>query len=583
MRKARRFFADLFYLTKPYFVSEEWKSAWALLALLVALNLIQVGLGLWISFARNIFYTALQEKQASAFFRGLFWYTPRPHGLPMPGFVWIGVALIACGVLSTYVQQWLQIRWRRWMTARFVGNWLDGHAHFRMMLTDDTQAVGADNPDQRIAEDVDTVTDNSLSFATGIISNVVTIISYGGLLWALSGPLALFGIDIPGYLFWSALLYAILITWISHLVGRPLAALTFAQQRFSGNFRFALVKVRDNAEAISLSAGESEERRGLGGRFADVYANFVRIMNRTAWLSLVTGGFGYVTDVFPLAITAPRFFAGKITFGTIAQIQQIFADVSGALLWFMNNYAAFASYAAQVERLATFQRGLDRARAIPTALARTPANDGALAANGLSLALPDGRPLLTPTDLVIQPGVSTAIVGPSGTGKTTLFRALAGIWPFAGGTLAGPPLGSLFLSQKPYLPEGTLRRALCYPQHPNEVDEASLTEALSRAGLARLAPDLDVEAPWSQRLSPGEQQRVAFVRVLLLRPTWLFLDEATASLDADAERTLYATIREQLPDTTIVSITHRPELAQLHDRIFRLSAAAGQPAALVAA
>ncbi len=571
MKKVGRFFADLWFLTKPYFTSEEWKPAWALLIALIALNLLQVGLGLVVSFSRNIYYTALQQKDAAGFFRGLFWFTPRPHTFPMPGFFMFVVVLILSGVLANYLQSWLQIRWQRWMTARFVEQWLGEHAHYRLMLTNSIQGVGADNPDQRIQEDIEDVTASSLGFVLGLISSIVTVFSYGGLLWALSGPLVLFGLHIHGYLFWAAVLYSIVVTWLTHLVGRPLAALTFQQQRLRGNFRFSLVKTRENAEAIALLGGESEERQGINRRFADFYANFFRIMNRTAWLSLVTGGFSEVSSNFALLISAPRFFASRITFGTMMQIVQLFGDLQDAFLWFMNQYAIFAAYAAQIERLATFQRALDVAKRVgaPTARRQIMAND--VVARELAISLPDGQPLLAPTDFTLEPDVSTAILGPSGAGKSTLFRALAGVWPFTSGQLVGPPIGAVFLPQEPYLPEGTLRRVLCYPQHPGEVGDPALAAALQSVGLLPLAAHLDLEAAWSQRLSPGEQQRVALARALLLRPSWLFMDEATSSLDAAAEAELFAMLKRELPETTLVSITHREALARLHDRILRVS------------
>ena len=570
MRKVSRFFADLYYLTKPYFVSEEWRSAWALLILLIALNLGQVGLGLAQSFSRNIYYTALQQKDAGGFFRGIFWFTPRPHGWPMPGFIWFAVTFLLMGVVANYLQSWLQIRWQRWMTARFVEDWLDGHAHFRMMLTNSVQGVGADNPDQRIQEDIEDVSTNSLTFILGILSNVVTVVSYGGLLWALSGPLVLLGLHIPGYLFWAAIVYSILATWITHLVGRPLARLSFTQQRLRGNFRFALLKVRENTEAIALSGGEGEERRGIRDRFAAFYGNFIDIMNRSAWLTLVTGGLNEVSGNFALLINAPRFFSGRITFGTLMQVVSLFGELQDAFLWFMSQYAALAGYAAQIERLATFRRALDSARALPDRIAASAPLDDRLSVRDLSIALPDGRPLLETRGFEIMAHGSTAIVGASGAGKSTLFRALAGIWPFATGHLSGPPLGSLFLPQRPYLPEGTLRRVLCYPQHPGEVTDERLVAVLAKVGLPQLAGSLDQEAPWSQRLSPGEQQRVALARALLIRPSWLFLDEATASLDPAAEAELYATLRREMPELTLVSITHRDAVARLHDRVLRV-------------
>ena len=567
MRKTARFFGDVWYLMKPYFVSEEWRFAWGLLILLIALNLAAVGTGLVISFARNIFYNALQAKDAGTFFRALFWYTPRPHGLPMPGFVWIGVVLILLGVVSTYVQQWLQIRWRRWLTAHYVADWLDGHVHYRMQIETGGLGIGTENPEQRIQEDIDDFTNNALTLTTGLISNVVTIVSYGGLLWALSGVIVVFGMHVPGYLLFAVLIYSALATWLTHLTGRKLARLDFLQQRFNAQFRFSLTRIRENSEAVALLGGEAEEKRGIGHRFGDIYANFVAIMNRTAMVSLVSGSLGYVNNIAALVLAAPRFFAGRITFGTLMQIEQIFGNVSEALLWFMNNYAAWASVAAQVERLATFRRAIEKARATGSGVDRG-AGD-ALAAHDLTLSRPDGRTLLPPVALTIEAGVPTAILGRSGTGKTTLFRTLAGIWPYATGLVEFPSGRLMFLPQRPYVPEGTLRRAACYPADAAAIADATLRDALRVTGLGQFGSRLDEEAPWAQMLSPGEQQRLAVARAILARPDWLFLDEATSALDADAEASLYAAVARLLPDATIVSITHRDEVAGHHARVLR--------------
>ena len=567
MRKTARFFGDVWYLMKPYFVSEEWRFAWGLLVLLIALNLASVGVGLVISFARNIFYNALQAKDAGAFFRGLFWYTPRPHGLPMPGFVWIGTFLILLGVISTYVQQWLQIRWRRWLTAHYVADWLDSHVHYRMQIETGGLGIGTENPEQRIQEDIDDFTNNALTLTTGLISNVVTIISYGGLLWALSGVIVLFGVRVPGYLLFAVVIYSALATWLTHLTGRKLARLDFLQQRFNAQFRFSLMRVRENSEAVALLGGEAEEKRGMSRRFGEIYTNFIAIMNRTALVTVVSGSLGYVSNVAALVLAAPRFFAGKINFGTLMQIDQIFGNVSEALLWFMNNYAAWASVAAQVERLATFRRAIERARAAgPTVDRRAGAT---LAAHDLSLSRPDGHVLLPPLALTVEPGAQTAILGRSGTGKTTLFRTLAGIWPFASGTIEFPAGRLMFLPQKPYVPEGSLRRAASYPADPATVTDEALHEALRVTGLSHLATRVDEEAPWAQILSPGEQQRLAVARAILAAPAWLFLDEATSALDVDAEQSLYAAVARLLPSTTIVSITHRDAVAEHHARVLR--------------
>jgi putative ATP-binding cassette transporter len=567
MRKGLRFLADLWALMRPYFVSSEWKSAWALLVLLIALNLAQVGLGLALSFSRNIFFTALQTKDAAGFFRGLFWFTPRPHGLPMPGFFYFGIVLIIIGALGLYVQSVLQIRWRRWMTNRLSADWLAGDAHYRMRQLGDA-GTGTDNPDQRIQEDVDEVTNNSLSFTTGIISNVVTIVSYGGLLWALSGRTVVFGISIPGALVWAALIYSALVTWLTHLTGRRIASLTFVQQRLVGDFRFSLVRVRENGEAVALYGSAAEEERGLVARFRAVYRNAIQIINRTAWVTFVTGVFGTVSDNFVLVAWSPRFFAGRITFGTLMQINQLFGDLQGAFLWFMNQYAALAAYAAQVERLATFQRAVAASRA-PAAL---PAAGPDWRVEGL--VVPAGDAALGPLDLTLERGVSTAIMGASGVGKTSLFRVMAGIRDAASGAVR-PGAGSrMFLPQSPYIPTGTLRRAVCYPLAAEAVDAARLGAAMEAVGLGILVGRLDEDGAWAETLSPGQQQRVAIARVLLVEPDWLFLDEATSGLDEASEAAIYRLLAERLPMTTIVSITHNRRVAGWHRRVVELETAA---------
>ena len=571
MHKAARFFADLFYLMKPYFVSAEWRFAWGMLALLISFNLLLVGIGLAASFSRNIYYTALQTKDAAGFFRGLFWFTPRAHGIPMPGFFMFAAVAIGLGILTTYVQQWLQIRWRRWLTEHYVADWLDGHVHYRMQLEFGGQTLGSENPEQRIQEDLDLVTDNALTLTTGLISNVVTIVSYGGVLWSLSGVLVLGGIHVHGTLLIAVLVYAVIATFLTHLTGRKLARLDFMQQRFNAQFRFSMMRVRENSEAVALLSGEAEERRGMQRRFADIYRNVIAIMNRSALVSLVSGGLNEVSGNFAMVISAPRFFASHITFGALMQIVQIFNTVSEALLWFMNQYAAWASVAAQIERLATFRRAIDAARATRPQVEVAIGN--AIAAHDLRLGRPDGVELLSPLALRIEPGLPTAITGRSGTGKSTLFRTLAGIWPHASGALELPAGRRLFLPQKPYLPEGSLRRAVVYPNDPALASTDALREALRAAGLDGLVSRLDEEAPWGQILSPGEQQRLAVARAIVARPDWLFLDEATSALDADAEGMLYAAIARLLPDTTIVSITHRGEGAERHAQVLRIDEA----------
>ncbi len=568
MRKAARFFGDVWFLMKPYFTSEDWKFAWGVLALLIALNLAIVGDGLALSFGRNIFYSALQAKDEAGFFRGLFWFTPTRFLVPMPGFFLLAVVAVTLSVLTTYVQQWLQIRWRRWLTAHYVADWLDGHVHYRMQTETGGQSVGTENPEQRIQEDIDDFTLSALELTTGLISNVVTVISYGGVLWSLSGVLVLFGVHIPGYLLFAVIIYAIIASWLTHLTGRKLARLDFMQQRFNAQFRFSLIRIRENSEAVAMLAGEGEEKRAMNHRFRSIYDNFIAVMNRSALVSLVSGNLNYVSSFAGLVLPSPRYFAGKISLGTLMQVNQIFGDVADALLWFMNNYAAWASIAAVVERLASFRRAIEAARATTSDVEYS--TGPKLVAHELLLDRPNGTPLLAPLSLTVAAGQSTAIVGRSGAGKSTLFRTIAGIWPHASGMLEQPAGRRMFLPQKPYVPEGTLRRAAVYPADPSQVSEDALLDALRVTGLGSLSARLDEDAPWAQILSPGEQQRLAFARAILAAPDWLFLDEATAALDADAEASLYAAVARLLPATTIVSITHRDEVARLNAQVLRV-------------
>jgi putative ATP-binding cassette transporter len=570
MRNTRRFFADFSFLTKPYFMSAEWKSACGLLALLIGLSLAQVGLGLLITYSQSIFYTALQQKNAAAFLRGLFWFTPRVGAIPMPPFMLFVTLNLAMLAFSGFVQSWLQIRWQRWMTSRFVAQWMHQHAHYRMMLTASSQGLGSDNPDQRIQEDIEDVTKSSITLSIGLITSITTVITYGGLLWSLSGTVHLLGMAVHGYLFWSAIFYAAIFTLLTHLVGRPLAALDFQQQRLRGNFRFSLIKTRENSEAIALLDGEAEESRGLARRFEAIYANFMRIIGRSAWVNFMSMYFDQASIVFPTVIAAPRFFAGEISFGTLNQIRLGFLTLAESLLWFVSSYAALASYVAQIERLATFQRALDAATALPNGILTDPLPSTSVAGRHLTLTTPDGRRLVHDVHLAFAPGATVAIAGASGCGKSTLFRAIAGIWPFGSGTIDADKSQCLFLPQKPYLPEGTLRRLVCYPRDASDFETGRLEIIFNKTGLGLLVDQLDVDAPWSQLLSPGEQQRLAISRALLQAPLWLFLDEATSSLDANAERELYALLKQAMPATALISITHRKELQDLHDRVLHL-------------
>ncbi len=401
------------------------------------------------------------------------------------------------------------------------------------------------------------------------------------ILWSLSGDITFLGIQIPGYMVWVALLYAIAGTVLAHLIGRPLAALNFRQQRVEADFRFSLVRLRENVEGIALYHGEDEEHRGLDTRFQAVIANWWAIMQRTKLLNALVAGYGQIAVVFPIIVAAPRYFSGAMTLGGLTQTSGAFNQVQSAMSWFVNSYSSIASWRATVERLATFQRSIEAARAAQTSdadgtgvgmtdrVADGPAGDD-YRMEDVTLALPDGKILLDHADLSLTPGQSVVVTGRSGSGKSTLFRALAGIWPFGHGNVSRPPGRSLFLPQRPYIPLGTLRHAVSYPADVGSYDDAAVRRgAGAMSGWTAMAERLDEEDNWAQRLSGGEQQRLAVARALLAKPDWLFLDEATASLDPEAEAELYALLQRDLPNTTIVSIAHRPSVAALHERRIR--------------
>jgi putative ATP-binding cassette transporter len=565
MRQIGPVLRDAWMLTVPYFRSEEKWSAIALLVATIALNLSQVALTVVYNFWNGAFFDSLQNYDWPTFLQLLFLYKRTPHGF-LPGFIWIVTVIILASVYGTFLSQWLQIRWRRWLTRHYLDDWMGDRTYYRMSLTARPGGEGTDNPDQRISEDINSFVSNTLSLGLDLMSNVVTLFSFLGILWTLSGAITILHVKIPGYMVWVALLYAVGGTWLTHLIGRPLVRLTFNQQRVEADFRFALMRLRENTEGVALYGGETEERGELRTRFVGVVENWWQIMRRTRSLNMLTNGYGQLASIFPIVVAAPRFFAHQIPLGGLTRISDCFGQVQTAMSWFVNNYANLAAYSATVERLGTFKRSIDQARAHagdgPRAL--TEGQDVVL--EDVTLLLPSGKPLMEHAQLRLRPGESIVITGPSGGGKSTLFRALAG-----SGTITLPAGQCLFLPQRPYLPLGTLHRAATYPGDATTISEAELTATMTDCGLAHLLPQLEERRNWTQALSGGEQQRLAIVRALLLKPDWLFLDEATANLDPEAEAALYALLRTRLPKTTLISIAHRESVAKLHDRRFVVS------------
>ena len=559
MKERLSILAAAWAIARPYWFSEDRWRARGLLAVIVTMNLTLVGVSVMLNQWNARFYDALQNKDQAAFLHEIL--------------IFCGLAAlyIVVAVYQVYLTQMLQIRWRRWMTDHYLTDWLSARAYYRLELA----KGGADNPDQRIADDLRLFVADSLSLSLGLLREVVTLFSFLGILWGLSGALTIPGLgwEIPGYLVWVALLYAIAGTWLTHKIGRPLIKLNFDQQRFEADFRFGLVRLRENAEGVALYRGEKGEATELHDRFNRLMTNWWGIMSRQKKLSFFTVGYAQVANVFPFVVAAPRYFSGDIQLGGLMQTASAFGSVQGALSWIIDVYSRLAEWTATIDRLTGLKAAI--AQKPEGGLSFHPGPAGELTVRDLRLALPDGRLLVDGAALAIRKGERVLVTGPSGSGKSTLFRALAGVWPYGGGHVAQPEGESvLYLPQRPYLPLGDLRRVVSYPSAADAFDDATLRAALAAVDLAPLGDQLDQVDQWARRLSPGEQQRLAFARALLQKPDWLFLDEATAALDPEREAALYRMVQAALPSVTIVSIGHRAELGALHTRMLWLDPAA---------
>ena len=551
--------AIVWRIASPYFYSEDRWAGRILLAAVVAIELSIVGLNVLLNSWNNAFYNALQDKDWDAFVYQLAYFCV------------LATAFILLAVYQLYLNQWLQIRWRRWLTETYLDRWLTEANHYRMQLLGDA----ADNPDQRIAEDVRQFIDAGiLPIGLNLLNAVVTLGSFAFILWNLSAaaPLHVFGLkyDIPGYLLWAALIYAVVGTIFTHLIGRALIALNFQQQRYEADFRFNLVRVRESSEQIALLNGERAERDGLLLRFGNVVANWMAIMSRQKKLTFLTAGYRQAAVVFPYIMVSPAYFAGVVQLGGLMQTANAFGQVQDALSVFVNIYRSLAEWRAVVERLAGFDQSIVAARAAastPPVITLAPGDASAVTLKDVAVRLPQGTRLVSASNVSIKLGEHVLVSGPSGSGKSTLFRALAGIWPFGSGTITVPKNARvMMLPQRPYFPIAPLAAAVAYPAERGSYDEAKIAELISAVGLPALAARIEEEAHWNRMLSLGEQERLGLARALLFEPDFLFLDEATASLDEPGEETLYQLLHRRLPRTTIVSIGHRSTLAAFHQR-----------------
>jgi putative ATP-binding cassette transporter len=562
-------------ISGDYFTGRESIPVWALLGVLLASVMIDVRLVVLFSYQSNDQFSALQaafEGEGAAKDTAIkgFWFAI----LILAGLI---IADIVRTMLDTYLMQRFIIRWRVWLTGRLTGDWLDGDAHYRGRFVGDP----IDNPDQRIQQDIDIFTtgtgpeSNTPTVGTaqtllfGTVFAIVSVVEFTPILWGLSGPLTIFGVTVPKALFWMALLYVFFTTVVAFWIGHPLIRLSFRNELTNAAFRYALVRLRDAGEAVGLYRGERAERGQLMTRFAAIITNYRAFVRRGVIFLGWNRSMNQIVDPLPTVVQAPRLFAREIQLGDVTQSSSAFNRVQSSLSFFRSVYDAFASYRAAILRLDGLVTSNEQARELPT-LTALPSGDGSLELDDVEVRAPDGRRLVDPLDIRLDSGESLVITGGSGTGKTTLLRSLAQLWPFTSGTVRSPAEGTMFLSQLPYVPLGDLRSVISYPAGAGEFDDAAIQAALDTVALGHLATRLDEVADWAKILSPGEQQRIAFARVLLAKPKAVFLDESTSALDEGQEFALYRALRTQVPDCIVVSVSHRPSLEQHHDKRLEL-------------
>jgi len=558
VKNIRSTLATVWRIAAPYFNSEDKWAGRGLLAAVIAIELALVGNAVLINLWRARFYNALQDKDLDSFIR------------EMLVFCALATVLVALQVYQLYLNQWLQIRWRSWMTNKYLAEWMHDANHYRMQL----QGDAADNPDQRMSDDVKLFVSQTLALGVGLLSSIVSLASFVVILWGLSAaaPLVLYGIDfsIPGYLVLAALIYAIFGTALTQWIGSPLVNLDFNQQRLEADFRFNLVRVRENSEQIALLKGEPAERERLSERFSRVIGNWYGIMSRTKRLTAFTQSYAQAAVIIPFALVSPAYFANKIPLGALTQTAEAFGQVQDALSFFVTAYRTMAEWRAVVARLDGFESSIKSAEKLavdPASIHSVASPKREITLQQLVVKLPSGAPLVAADHFSLRPGERTLVTGPSGAGKSTLFRAIAGIWPFGDGAIEIPANAALMmLPQRPYLPIGTLHAAIVYPGENASFSADRIREVLRDVGLPQFTARLEEEAHWNRMLSLGEQQRLGLARALLHAPDYLFLDEATASLDEPSEAALYRLVAEQLPATTIVSIGHRSTLDAFHQR-----------------
>jgi vitamin B12/bleomycin/antimicrobial peptide transport system ATP-binding/permease protein len=549
-------------LIKPYWVSDDRWRARGLLVLVIAMNLTMVAFNVWFNSWQRTFFDAIQQYNYPVFLSSLLEFTG------------IALALILLGTYRTYFHQMLEFRWRQWLTQTYLKDWFGNHAYYRI-----ERDSLADNPDQRVSVDLQSLASTTLNLSLGLLSTTVTLFSFIFILWHLSGALSfqLFGTDIsiPGYMVWAALLYAGVGSYVTHRVNHPLVSINYQQQRVEADFRFGLIRIRENADQIALYEGEVTEQKSLMGMFGRIRDNWRLVMRYTRRYNIVVISYSQIAVVFPYLAAAPKYFTKAISFGVYNQLIDAFSTVSDSFSWFINNYGSLAEWRATVNRLREFHRVVFAQHLHESIVGGTEhgginihlTDTHSLEVENLRLLRPDGAPMANVGSFTIAPKSRWLVRGPSGAGKSTLMRTLAGLWPFGEGTIDEPAGAKLlFIPQRSYLPIGTLKAALCYPADEHAYSDEACRDALTACRLEDFTERLGESAHWERTLSPGEQQRLAAARAILQRPDFLFLDEATSALDPDNEAAIYSALTEHLPDAAIVSVAHRKSLDAFHDQ-----------------
>ena len=556
----RQFFRDVWYLTKSYWQSEEKKKAFFLLGCIIVLTLGVVYMLVLLNQWNNSFYSALQNYDAKKIFDELIHFS------------WLAAIYILLAVYSYYLQQTLILNWRRWLTTRFIDIWLQNKTYYNLqMFGKDT-----DNPDQRISEDVRQFVEMTLSFGIGILKAFCTFASFVVILYNLSGSLSFTFMGktwtINGYMLWASLLYSVIGTYITHIVGRKLVKINFIQQKYEADFRFSMIRLRESAESVAFYRGEAQEGSVFKQRFKMLLDNFWKLVNKQKQLVFLNSGYSQIAIIFPFVVAMNRYLTKEVTLGGLMQVASAFGRVQDSLSYFVDMYSSIAQWQAVVMRLTCFGHHMHDVyqQAERFHVERFAAAD-VVEVDNMQINLPDGKPLLENICFTLHPGHNVLIKGVSGSGKSTLLRAISGIWPFVDGKIFLPERDKLmFIPQKSYLPLGTLRAALNYPGN-KPIDDTELIYLMDLCQIGYLKDKLDLEADWSHVLSVGEQQRLAFVRAHIQQPQWLFLDEATSALDEDTEANMYSLLQERLQQTTVVSVGHRSTLNKYHELVLRLN------------